>query len=163
MKSGNSKKKPTKDSNGRKKSPSGGPSSSGSAMKMTSLPMNTRVIQMVKTPHTVVNHSYVDYSLVPPAPEDNQRPKQIQNMDFHQKLHSMLARPDLGDIIGWLSHGRAFRVSVPSRFEKTVCPEFFGHKRYSSFLYQLGVHGYKQISVGTDRGAHYSPVSCFSS
>ena len=143
----------------RKKSPADAhPSSSAASPHMAILPVNTRVIQMVKTPHTIVNHSYVDYSLVPPGPEDSNRPKQIQDMDFHQKLHSMLTRDDLTDTIRWLSHGRAFRVEVPSKFEKVVCPEYFGHKRYSSFLYQLGLHGYKQISSGKDRGAYYSPV-----
>lgn len=159
-----SKKKATagtsKEISTRKKSTSSGRprSTSASWTHPASLPMNTRVIQMVKTPHTVVNHSYVDYSLVPPGPEDKNRPKQIQQMDFHQKLYSILGRDDLKDIIGWLPHGRAFRVNVPSRFEKVVCQEYFRHTRYSSFLYQLGLHGYKQISTGRDRGAYYSPV-----
>ena len=100
----------------------------------------------------------MDYSLVTPDSEDSVKPSSIQDMDFHQKLHAMLARDDLADVICWLSHGRAFRIKVPSRFEKTACLEYFGHKRYSSFLYQLGVHGYKQITTGTDRGAYYSPV-----
>lgn len=131
--------------------------------QMSNLPVNTRVIQMVKTPHTVVNHSYVDYSLVPPAPDESDGPTAIEDMDFHQKLYHMLSRTDLNGIIGWLSHGRAFRVDIPSKFEKEVCQEYFGHKRYSSFLYQLGVHGYKQISAGVDRGAYYSPVRSISS
>lgn len=163
MKPGSSPlKKVSKDPGKRQRAPSGGAQpSSGSASKLRAdLPMHTRAIQMVKTPHTVVNHSYVDYSLAPPTSEDNQqKPKPINEMDFHEKLHSMLGRIEFQDSIGWLPHGRAFRVAIPSRFEKTVCPEYFGHKRYSSFLYKLGVHGYKQISAGTDRGAYYSPVS----
>ena len=120
-------------------------------------PVNARIIQMVKTPYTTVNHSYVDYSLVPPGPGYNARPS-IEEMDFHQKLHAMLSRPEFSDSISWVWHGRAFKLLVPSKFEKTACFEYFGHKRYSSFLYQLGVHGYKQLSAGKDKGAYYSPV-----
>eukprot|EP00977_Amphora_coffeiformis_P008053 scaffold1803_cov92-Amphora_coffeaeformis.AAC.76 len=155
-KDSSSKKDPPKK---RKTSPSSDPpAASVSPAHTTNLTLNTRVIQMVRTPHTIVNHSYVDYSLVPPGPEDNNKPKQIQDMDFHQKLYSMLSREDLTHAIRWLPHGRAFRIEVPSRFEKVVCPEYFGHKRYSSFLYQLGLHGYKTISSGKDRGAFYSPL-----
>ena len=134
------------------------PAASASLVHMASQPSNSRVIQTVRTPHTVSNHSYVDYSLVPPGHEDNTRPKQIQDMDFHQMLHSMLSRDDLAHSIRWLSHGRAFRIDIPTSFEKIVCPEYFGHKRYSSFLYQLGAHGYKTISTGIDKGAFYSSV-----
>ena len=137
-------------------------SKSGSGAHSTSLPVNARTIQLVKVPHTVVNHSYVDYSRVVPDPEDNERPSKIADMGFHDKLHHILARSEFVEFIRWLPHGRAFRVEVPSKFEKTVCPEYFDHKRYSSFLYQVGVHGYKQISAGKDRGAYYSPV-CFMS
>lgn len=104
---------------------------------MSNWPLNTRVMQMVKTPHNVVNHSYVDYSLVPHGPDEKTAPTNIDDMDFHQKLYDMLGRSDLQGIIGWLPHGRAFRVNVPSKFEKTVCQAYFGHKRYSSFLYQV--------------------------
>lgn len=120
-------------------------------------PANARVIQMVKNPYTVVNHSYVDYSLVPPS-DDYAFPTKVEDMEFHQKLHSMLDCSDLSDAICWLWHGRALRIMVPSKFEKMACVEYFGHKRYSSFLYQLGIHGYKQLSAGKDRGAFYSPV-----
>ena len=148
---------------GKSKGPRKGPAADavGSAMATphpeTTSPANARVIQMVKNAYTVVNHSYLDYSLVPPS--DNYAfPTKVEDMDFHQKLHSMLDRNDLSDAICWLSHGRAFRIMVPSKFEKMACVEYFGHKRYSSFLYQLGIHGYKQLSAGKDRGAFYSPV-----
>jgi hypothetical protein len=113
---------------------------------------------MVKKPCTVVNHSYVDYSLVPPGPEDITPTERIVDMDFHLKMHHMLGRSDLTEAISWRSHGRAFKIVTPSKFENLACEEYFGHKRYSSFLYQLGVHGYKKLTAGRDRGAYYSPV-----
>lgn len=120
-------------------------------------PAGARIVQMVKTPYTIVNHSYVDYSLVPPGPGDD-FPTEIDKMDFHQKLYHMLGQPDFVETIRWLWHGRAFKIVAPSKFEKLVCIKYFGHQRYSSFLYQLGVHGYKQLSTGKDMGAYYSPV-----
>jgi hypothetical protein len=133
------------------------------SVQPTSAAVNTRVIQMVKRPCTVVNHSYVDYSLVPPGledirPEDIASIERIESMDFHRKMHHMLARSDLAEAISWRSHGRAFKIIAPSKFEKLACQEYFGHKRYSSFLYQLGVHGYKKLTAGRDRGSYYSPV-----
>eukprot|EP00977_Amphora_coffeiformis_P008052 scaffold1803_cov92-Amphora_coffeaeformis.AAC.75 len=106
-------------------------------------PVNTRVIQMVKTPYLTVNHSYVDYSLVPPDLEYTVCPSTIAEMDFHQKLHSMLSRPEFSESVCWAWHGRAFKIHIPSKFEKSACFEYFGHKRYSSFLHLLGLHGYK--------------------
>lgn len=141
-----------------KKSRAPPPPPASAAQNPTSPPPgDARIIQMVKTPYTTVNHSYVDYSLVRPDPGETIRPR-IEEMDFHQKLHSMLSTSEFSQSINWVWHGRAFRILVPSKFEKTACSEYFGHKRYSSFLYQLGLHGYKKLSAGKDRGAYYSPV-----
>lgn len=121
-------------------------------------PTNTRVIQLLKRPRTVVNHSYIDYSLVPFKSEENELPNKIEDMDFHQKLHDILGQSSVRDFVCWLSHGRAFKVSNPAQFETVVCPAYFGHRRYSSFLHQLGIHGYKHLSRGPDRNAFYSQV-----
>ena len=121
------------------------------------LPASGRRIQECKTPYTVVNHSYVDYSLVPSSGDP--LPTEIDEMDFHLKVHHMLSDPAFSESIRWLWHGRAFQILVPSKFEKTACVEYFGHRRYSSFLYQLGLHGYRQLTSGSVRFAYYSEVS----
>jgi len=122
--------------------------------------IHARMIQVVTTPHNVVNHSYMDYSRVPPDPEDAQCPS-IGEMNFHRKVHHMLSRPEFSESICWAWHGRAFKIQIPSKFENSACYEYFGHRRYSSFLYLLGLHGYKQLSVGKDKGAYYSPVRLY--
>ena len=121
-------------------------------------PQNTRVIQLLKRPRTIVNHSYVDYSLVPFVPEDNELPAFIEKMDFHQKMHSILSQEAKG-ACGWMYHGRAFRIIDPVQFEKSFCPKYFGHNRYSSFLHQLGLHGYKLLSGSPHTNVYYSQVS----
>ena len=122
-------------------------------------PTNTRVIQLLKRPRTVVNHSYVDYSLVPYHPRDNALPKSIDEMDFHQKLHLILSHPEARDFAAWLPHGRAFKIINPTKFEKIICPKYFGHKRYSSFLNHVGVNGFKIITQASYRNSFYSQVS----
>ena len=121
-------------------------------------PRNTRVIQLLKRPRTIVNHSYVDYSLVPFEQEENLLPPLIENMDFHQKMHSILDDMDSKGACTWVRHGRAFRIIDPVKFEKRICPKYFGHNRYSSFLHQVGIHGYKLISTSPDRNVYYSQV-----
>ena len=123
-------------------------------------PQNTRVIQLLKRPRTIVNHSYVDYSLVPFVSEENKLPAFIEKMDFHQKMHSILSRePDESKgVCGWMHHGRAFRIIDPVQFEKSLCPKYFGHNRYSSFLHQVGLHGYKVLSGNLHRNVYYSQV-----
>lgn len=121
-------------------------------------PQNTRVIQLFSRPRTVVNHSYVDYSLVPFQVEENKLPTSVKKMDFHQKLHAILCDVDNQHVCTWVRHGRAFRIIDPVEFEKTVCPKFFGHSRYSSFLHQIGIQGYKVLSTRPYRKVYYSQV-----
>lgn len=122
-------------------------------------PTNTRVIQLLKRSRNVVNHSYVDYSLVPYRPADNVLPDSIDGMNFPQKLHLILDHSEARDLAVWLPHGRAFKIINPTKFEKIVCPKYFGHKRYSSFLNQVGVHGFKVITRARDRNCFYSQVN----
>lgn len=119
---------------------------------------NTRVVQLLKRPRTVVNHSYVDYSLVPFEPTENMLPPLVKDMDFHQKIHHILSRTETQEVAGWLPHGRAFRIFNPSQFETKVCPVYFQNNRYSTFLHQLGVHGYKLLFRGHNKNAYYSQV-----
>ena len=122
-------------------------------------PQNTRVIQLMKRPRTVVNHSYVDYSLVPFEIEQNKLPTSIESMNFHQKMHAILGDVDSKHACTWMRHGRSFRIIDPVQFEKLICPKYFGHSRYSSFLHQIGRHGYKALSGSAHRGVFYSQVN----
>jgi hypothetical protein len=96
-------------------------------------------------------------------------PEKISDMTFPQKVHHMLCQEEYKKWIGWLPHGRAFRILVPKLLEKSqLLQKYFGHGRYSSFLRQLSNHGFKHISSGPDRNTYYHEVrkqsivtSCF--
>eukprot|EP00977_Amphora_coffeiformis_P008341 scaffold1889_cov198-Amphora_coffeaeformis.AAC.3 len=108
------------------------------------------IVQTVKPKAATTNHSYRDFSKVPPPPGYNP-PKSIQEMTFSQRVHDMLSQPRYESTITWMPHGRAFRVVVPKSFESELCPRYFQHNRYSSFLRDLNKHGFKHLTKGDDR------------
>lgn len=118
---------------------------------------NAVPIQTIPKRGNYVNHSYVDYS-ADPNDQNYRLPASLEDMTFAEKLHVVLSTVEYQNCISWLSHGRAFRVNVPVFFEKTVCPEFFGHKRFSSFLRQLNNHGFKHLTSGSSRNGYYHEV-----
>ena len=120
-----------------------------------SFPVEPRVIQIVQKPKTYANHTYRDFSSVPPK-LDYEAPKSIEEMSFSQKVHDILSQDEYKDFIDWCPHGRAFRVLVPKCLEKAgILKKYFGHSRYSSFLRQLSNHGFKHITQGPDRNCYY--------
>jgi len=42
--------------------------------------------------------------------------------NFPAKMHAILSRPDLADVVAWMPHGRAWRVLKPREFEIKVIP-----------------------------------------
>lgn len=117
-------------------------------------PVAPTLIQRLRRVKGVMNHSYRDFSQVPP-PEGYVASTKIEDMTFPQKIHHMLSQAEYQDCITWLPHGRSFKVTNPRRFEMFVCPEYFGHRRYSSFLRSLSNHRFKHISKGDDRNCKY--------
>ena len=105
-----------------------------------------------------MNHSYRDFSQVPPQ-ADYEHPTEIKNMTFSQKVHHILSEPAYAKWISWMPHGRAFKVHVPAMFETMVCPKYFAHRRYSSFLRELNNYGFKHVSKGVDRNCKLSPIT----
>ena len=118
-------------------------------------PVEPRVIQVVKKPKTYMDHSYRDFSQVPPE-VGYVHPTSIDQMTFAQKVHHMLSDDTVSNWIHWLPHGRAFKIAVPKRLEQSkTLQRYFGHNRYSSFLRQLNNHGLKHITKGADRNCYY--------
>lgn len=115
-------------------------------------PVAPVTIQTVVVPRGTMNHGYRDFSLVPPTEGYTGPPSNIDRMTFSQKIHHILSNAEQYEgCISWMPHGRAFKVHVPKVFETDVCPKYFGHGRYSSFLRDLNKYGFKHISKGTDR------------
>lgn len=122
-------------------------------------PIDLVAIQLIRRQKDVVDHTYHDFSTVP-RPHDYQEPtSRDQLTTFAEKLHHILSSGEYDSCIHWLPSGRAFIVHQPSLFEKTALELYFGHRRYSSFLRQLNIHGFKHITRGADRNAYYHEVS----
>ncbi len=74
---------------------------------------------------------------------------------FPVKLHAILSRPDLSNIISWREDGAAFIVHHPKAFASNVLPCYFDHNNYSSFLRKVRGWGFRRIKSGPDTGSYY--------
>lgn len=90
-------------------------------------------------------------SLAPVTP-----PGRVPN--FPAKMHAILSRPDLAEIICWMPHGRSWRVLKPREFEIRVIPTYFEHAKFSSFIRQANGWGFRRITQGRDRNSYYNPL-----
>jgi hypothetical protein len=75
--------------------------------------------------------------------------------NFPAKMHSILSRADLADVVAWNSHGRSWRVLKPREFELKVIPVYFEHAKCSSFIRQANGWGFRRITQGRDRNSYY--------
>lgn len=75
--------------------------------------------------------------------------------NFPAKMHAILSHPGLTHIIGWMPHGRAWRVLKPREFELSVIPTYFEHSKFSSFIRQANGWGFRRITQGRDRNCYY--------
>eukprot|EP00529_Nitzschia_sp_RCC80_P014440 CAMPEP_0113452976 /NCGR_PEP_ID=MMETSP0014_2-20120614/7122_1 /TAXON_ID=2857 /ORGANISM="Nitzschia sp." /LENGTH=721 /DNA_ID=CAMNT_0000344361 /DNA_START=247 /DNA_END=2412 /DNA_ORIENTATION=- /assembly_acc=CAM_ASM_000159 len=98
---------------------------------------------------------YRDFSHVPdPDPlSPLTAPGRVPN--FPAKMHSILSRADLADVVSWNEHGRAWRVLKPREFEVKVIPTYFEHAKFSSFIRQANGWGFRRITQGKDRNSYY--------
>lgn len=64
------------------------------------------------------------------------------------------------DIIRWMPHGRAFKVIDPKACENDVLPRFFKQSKWTSFVRQLNLWGFKRLTHGEDAGAYVSCANC---
>lgn len=71
-------------------------------------PVEPQIIQICKKAKAYVNHSYCDFSSVPPE-MDYKDVEAIEEMSFSRKLHDILSKKEFQECISWLPHGRAFK------------------------------------------------------
>jgi len=138
-------------------SPANRMESSGLAAKVKSL---DRRKQDFGEEEDVETAPYTDYSNVPL--EELRGPSAFffaaasaREPPFPIKLHQILSNPEFHDIIGWLPHGRSWRVLKPKAFEDKVIPLHFRHCRYSSFMRQVNGWGFKRVFQGADLNSYY--------
>ena len=78
---------------------------------------------------------------------------------FPGKLMDLLTyveREGLEDIIGWVSHGRAFMVHDPDKLV-LLLPMFFSQTKYRSFSRQCNMWYFERILDGPDKNAFHHP------
>jgi hypothetical protein len=109
---------------------------------------------------TTTKSSYRDYSKVPPESSALHiiHAASTKEQTFPVKLHMILSNPDFEDIVGWLPHGRSWRILQQKAFEEKVIPLYFRHGRYSSFARQVNGWGYRRITHGSDYNSYYHEV-----
>jgi hypothetical protein len=90
-------------------------------------------------------------SLTPLTP-----PGRVPN--FPAKMHAILSRADLTEIVCWMPHGRAWKVLKPREFEARVIPTYFEHAKFSSFIRQANGWGFRRLTHGKDRNSYYHPL-----
>lgn len=74
---------------------------------------------------------------------------------FPIKMHALLSKPELSDILAWDSHGRSFRILKPRQFEAEILPRFFDHSKFSSFTRQVNGWGFRRLTEGANMGSYY--------
>lgn len=100
---------------------------------------------------------YIDHSTdVDPDPfAPVTPPGRVPN--FPAKMHAILSREDLADIVCWMPHGRAWRILKPREFEIRIIPVYFEHAKFSSFIRQANGWDFRRITKGPDRNCYYNP------
>ena len=78
--------------------------------------------------------------------------------NFPAKMHAILSRSDLTEIVCWMPHGRAWKVLKPREFEVRVIPTYFEHAKFSSFIRQANGWGFRRLTHGQDRNSYYHPL-----
>lgn len=107
-----------------------------------------------------VKHTYKDYSGEVPTPDEESLLSNTvtPNAAFPLKLHEILTQIELAglsDIIGWLPHGRSFKIHHQQEFAALILPKYFVMTKKSSFLRQLNLYGFNRLCGGPDQGSYY--------
>jgi len=74
---------------------------------------------------------------------------------FPRKLYEILSEDDA--VIVWTSSGLAFHITNMEEFCGTVLMNYFRHDKYSSFLRQLNLYGFRKVAKGPDVGSYAHP------
>jgi len=79
---------------------------------------------------------YVDHSQKPDPDSLTPLTPPGRVPSFVAKMHAILSRADLQEIVAWQPHGRSWKVLKPREFEVRVVPVYFEHAKFSSFIRQ---------------------------
>lgn len=88
--------------------------------------------------------------------DSNNRRGACTHATFPAKLHDILSRPDLDDVVSWLPHGRGWRIVDQSQFVDRVMPHFFTQSKFASFMRQVNGWGFVRVTRGDEVNSYYS-------
>uniref|UniRef100_A0A7S2R2A8 HSF-type DNA-binding domain-containing protein n=1 Tax=Eucampia antarctica TaxID=49252 RepID=A0A7S2R2A8_9STRA len=128
------------------------------AVSTIGTPGYTRVDEITEKKRILQSHPFFYYRNFSQVPDDDPLtpltpPARVPN--FPAKMHAILSRPDLSDIVAWMPHGRSWRVLKPREFEVKIIPTYFEHQKFSSFIRQANGWGFRRITQGRDRNSYY--------
>jgi hypothetical protein len=118
-----------------------------------------KYIDYAKTEDEIDEESPVTASLV--EARRNPSESSIRLQKFPVKLYFILTHAEFHDVIGWMPHGRSWKVIQPAIFESMVMPLFFEYSNYHSFNRLVNAWSFRRISSGPDRGSYYHKVRLF--
>jgi HSF-type DNA-binding len=102
--------------------------------------------------------TYVDCSTIPDPDQLSPLTPIGRVPNFPAKLHAILCRKDISDVICWLPHGRSWRILKHRDFETFIMPKYFGHCKLSSFLRQAASWGFRRIATGISIDSYVHPL-----
>ena len=119
----------------------------------------------------ITKHNYLDYASLSDAFLNDQKKTfeksqtelmllSKRSVCFPVKIMILIEeceRQGKTDIVAWNSNGRAFKVWDHVRFENEILPLYLESSKYSSFLRQLNLYGFRGCSGGADKGNYYHP------
>lgn len=66
---------------------------------------------------------------------------------FPRKVFEMLSEQP-ADVVGWSPSGASFVIADMQRFERDVLPQYFAHRKFSSFQRQLNLYSFRRVDPG---------------
>ena len=72
--------------------------------------------------------------------------KKVSSIKFLNILYYLLEirNPEIYTIIRWVENGTCFEIANREKLEKNVLSFFFSHSKYSNFIRQLNIYGFKK-------------------
>lgn len=126
-------------------------------------PVKPNTIHVVRGKKSVVNHTYRDFSNVPPAVPYTM-PKAVEDRSFPENLYCLLSEKKQysSQAIEWCSHGRAFRILNRDFLEKYgLLKLYFGFNSFKKFVKRLNDNDFRKLTTGPDKECFYSEVRSF--
>ncbi|GMI04497.1 hypothetical protein TrVE_jg11776 [Triparma verrucosa] len=134
----------------------GGNGANGGQRNDKKTPQGRPPMAATKAPMPVIDETYHDHLHDDIEDDEAFRRKNTGGVTnpFPEKLMEMLAEAD-PIYIGWLSHGRGFKIRDQKGFVDNVMQLHFKHTKITSFQRQLNLYGFRRLTRGPDTGAYF--------